>query len=297
MTLNFDRIADFIYANPTGFSHLVDLPYRLSAWSFDDPDNLHIWEANGQIQAVAMLQMPWVTLDYAYLSGDETLASAVFEWAVARAQAIADDTGDDFTLCIRIPAQRAAHIPLVESSGFQLDDEWTIVHLSRELNTPLPVPELPDGFGFRALRGQSEVEAYVNLHQISFGSKAMRVGWRSRSLTMSQYRPELDLFIVNTDDQPVAFCIGWMHPHEPVGQIEPLGVHPDYQRLGLGRAVLLEGVRRLQAEGAATASIDTYKYNDPALALYQSPNHGNFQPSGEAVGYIRTFMPGQRKAT
>ena len=284
-----DRIAEFFYANPSGFSHLVDLPYRLSSWSLDNPDNLHVWETKSEIQAVAIVQMPWVALDYVYQPSAEHLVPEIFEWGVQRAAAIAGETGEDFTLVIRISPERAAHIRHAEVHGFELDDEWTIIHLSRELDALLPVPDLPAGFSFRLLRGQSEVDTYVNLHQTAFGSKAMRVGWRSRSLKMAQYRPDLDLFIVNADDEPVAFCIGWMHPHQPVGQIEPLGVHPDYQGMGLGRAILLEGLRRLQAGGATTAKIDTYKYNDPALSLYQSADNGNFQPSYEATGYIRRF--------
>jgi ribosomal protein S18 acetylase RimI-like enzyme len=188
-----------------------------------------------------------------------------------------------------MPPDRAAHIPIAETLGFRIDDGWTIVHLRRKLNGPFPETDLPDGFAFRLLRGQSEVETYVNLHQIAFGSKAMRGGWRARTLTMPQYRPDLDLFIVNEDDHPVAFCIGWMHPIKAIGQIEPLGVQPDYQGLGLGRAVLLEGLRRLQISGATIANIDTYKYNDPAFSLYQSVDNGAFQPEFEAVGYIRVF--------
>ncbi len=288
---NIERIADFFYTNPGGFSHLVDLPYRLSSWSLDDPANLRIWEADGQIQAVGIIQMPWVALDYAVLPAAPQLLPAILDWAVERAQAIVRETGEDFTLVIRMPPDRAEHIPLITERNFRLDDDWTIIHLSRELDTPLRIPDLPDGFAFRALRGQAEVAAYVDLHQAAFGSTAMQVGWRARSLQMSQYRPELDLFIVNGDDQPVAFSIGWMHPTEPLGQIEPLGVHPDYQRLGLGRAVLLEGLRRLQVNGATTAYIDTYKFNDPALTLYQTANNGNFQPDYEATGYIREFKP------
>lgn len=48
----------------------------------------------------------------------------------------------------------------------------------------------------------------VDLHQTAFNSRAMQVEWRARTLTMPQYRTDLDLFIVNVDDQPVAFCIG-----------------------------------------------------------------------------------------
>lgn len=282
MTTILDRIANFIYANPQGFSNLVDLPYRLSSWSLESPDNVRVWEnEHGEIEAVGMIQMPWFSLDYACPS--EQLLPQIFEWGVQRGEAIARER--DLSLVIRIPPERAAHIPYAERYGFKFDDQWTIVHLCRDLSEPLPVVHPPEGFSFRTLDGQ--VEAYVELHQAAFGSKNMQVGWRSRTLTMPQYRPELDLLIVDHEDRPVAFCIGWLH--DSAGQIEPLGVHPDYHRLGLGRAVLLEGLRRLQVGGAKKAYIDTYKYNDPALSLYQTENNGNFQPAYEAAGYVRSF--------
>ncbi len=55
-----------------------------------------------------------------------------------------------------------------------------------------------------------------------------------------------------------------------MGQIEPLGVHPDYQKLGLGRAVLLEGLRRLQSRGSVSMIVETDDYRDAAVALYQA---------------------------
>lgn len=287
MTDQLTRIAEFIYAHPQGFPHLVDLPYRLSSWSLENPDNLRIWEAEGQIQAIGMVQLPWFALDYVCLPASEHLVKQIFEWAVQRASAIAHETGQDLSLVIRIPPERSAHIAYTEACGFVYNDDWTIVHLSRDLSVPMPALDPPAGFSFRNLDGQ--VEAYVELHQTAFGSKNMQVGWRARTLTMPQYRPDLDLLIVNREAQPVAFCIGWMH--DSVGQIEPLGVHPDYHRLGLGRAVLLEGLRRLQTKGARRACIDTYKHNDPALSLYQTENNGAFQPDYEVTGYVRSFQP------
>lgn len=286
-----ERIAEFIYACPEGFPNLVDLPYRLSSWALDDPANYHIWEADGQVQAVGLIQLPWLALDYALRPGSESLVAAILDWAAARAGIIARTTQQELPLVVRIPPNRAAHIPHLAARGFQLDDDWTIVHLNRALHGTLTTPALPDGYRFRALRGESEVAAYVDLHQTAFGSKNMRTGWRSRTLTMPQYRPELDLLVVDADDRPVAFCIGWLHPDQPIGQIEPLGVHPASQRLGLGRAVLLEGLRRLQVAGAQTARIDSYKHNDPALSLYQMPENGDFRVEYEAVGYVRVFTP------
>jgi ribosomal protein S18 acetylase RimI-like enzyme len=49
-----------------------------------------------------------------------------------------------------------------------------------------------------------------------------------------------------------------------------MGVHPDFRHLGLGRAILSEGVRRLYAQGAQEIFVETDNYRDAAFALYQS---------------------------
>lgn len=277
------NIADFIYAHPDSFTNLVDLPYRLTSWSLQDPHNVRIWESGGDIQAVGMMQLPWSALDYACAT--EALVPDVFAWGAERATTIARERGDEVWLGIYIPPHNAAHIPYAEALGFRRDDEWTQIHLERDLDPHLPAVDLPDGFRFRPMGGQ--IEAYVELHQAAFGSNNMRVDWRTRTLTTPEYRPELDLFIVDPADRPVAFSIGWLHG--TAGQIEPLGVHPDHKRLGLGRAVLLEGLRRLGVAGATRAHIHVYKHNDPALALYQLPDNGNFRPQYELNAYVQAF--------
>jgi mycothiol synthase len=51
------------------------------------------------------------------------------------------------------------------------------------------------------------------------------------------------------------------------GIVEPVCTHPDHRRLGLARALILEGLRRLELRGARTASLDTGD-GDAANALY-----------------------------
>jgi ribosomal protein S18 acetylase RimI-like enzyme len=96
----------------------------------------------------------------------------------------------------------------------------------------------------------------------------------------------LDLVAVAPDGRLAAFCIGWALSDHSETQVEPLGVHPDFQQLGLGRAVLLEGLRRMQAIGARRAHVETYSVNDPARGLYESVG---FQATRTPLTYSKTF--------
>ncbi len=137
--------------------------------------------------------------------------------------------------------------------------------------TPIGDHARPTGFVIRPLNGESEVSAYVELHRAAFESRNMTVEWRARTLRSREYIPDLDLVCVAPDGRLAAFCIGWLNPTGPVsGQIEPLGVHPDWRHLGLGRAILGEALRRLHHRGATRVYVETDQYRDAALGLYES---------------------------
>jgi ribosomal protein S18 acetylase RimI-like enzyme len=48
-----------------------------------------------------------------------------------------------------------------------------------------------------------------------------------------------------------------------------VGTHPEFQRRGLGRALLYYALRRMQAAGMETAIVGTNEGNDAAISLYQ----------------------------
>ena len=54
------------------------------------------------------------------------------------------------------------------------------------------------------------------------------------------------------------------------GEFEPVGTRAAFRRKRLGRAVMLEGLRRLVSRGAETALVTSEGANDAALSLYTS---------------------------
>lgn len=83
------------------------------------------------------------------------------------------------------------------------------------------------------------------------------------------FRPQLDLVAVALDGSFAAY-VGV--PYDEVnrhGIFEPVCTHPDHRRHGLARALMLKGLHRLQALGAATVTVETGDMI-PANRLYDS---------------------------
>jgi ribosomal protein S18 acetylase RimI-like enzyme len=287
-----------VYAHPSAHLHVVDLPYRLCSWAFDDPANCALWEdATGQVLAWAVLQSPFWSIDYAmHPTAPSDILHAIIAWADLRAHAVQDTpfarpmwfingfTGHD-------------HHQLLEDAGFHAqtdvgEDSWTKVLFKRNA-TSLPAPRpLPEGFRIRSLNGHAEVDAYVALHRAVFQSESMTSAWRHRTLSHAAYLPQLDLVATDTENQLVGFCIGWFTPHgpnhQPAGQIEPMGIREEIRRQGLGGALLTECLARLAAVGAASVFVETDNYRDAAFSFYQTMD---FRIVQDVTVYRKEYAP------
>ena len=87
---------------------------------------------------------------------------------------------------------------------------------------------------------------------------------------MIGYRPELDLVAVSDNGELASFGLCWYDEVNRVGEFEPVGTHPDYRGRGFGKALLLEGVRRLKDTGASACLVYPPGASEPACRLYES---------------------------
>ncbi len=276
---NLQQMAALAHAFPADNLHVVDQPYRFSSWALDDPQNAQLWvDETGNVVAWVVMQTPFWSIDYAcHPAASEEVHPQILAWADQRArQLVGSDFGRPMWF-VNVFVEQERRIRDLETAGFYSvaeigENSWTKVLLQQSALTVDPYSLLPEGFLIRPLAGMREVVAYVDLHQTVFESKSMRVEWRTHTLQQPAYHPDLDLVVMAPNSRLAAFCICWLHEDESGkrGQIEPMGVHPDFQKLGLGRAILSEGLRRLYAQGAKEIFVETDNYRDAAFALYES---------------------------
>lgn len=204
------------------------------------------------------------------------LEAAIVDWGVAclrRAMGAEDKTR---TLDASCREDDVEQIAFLQRHGFIRQDTRSL-HLVRSLLESVPAPQLPDGFTIRHVQGEQEVTALVALHRAAFGTEYMTPEERLAMMRVPEYEAELDLVVVAPPSgQLAAYCLCGISQEENErtgrreGFTDPVATHPDFQRRGLARALLLTGLRKLQERGIDTAVLGTCSDNEPMLRTAQS---------------------------
>jgi ribosomal protein S18 acetylase RimI-like enzyme len=137
----------------------------------------------------------------------------------------------------------------------------------RELNE-IPDPVLPAGYRVRTVE-PADLEARVELHRIVWEPSRVTVESFSKLQTVWPYRADLDCVVQAPNGSLVAYCLAWLDDANRVGELEPVGTHPDHRRRGLASAVCRFALHRLREEGAERAIVYSL-VDSEATALYES---------------------------
>lgn len=84
------------------------------------------------------------------------------------------------------------------------------------------------------------------------------------------FRPELSVFARSPDGRVAAYCRGTVDPDSGVCGIDPVCCHPDFQRLGLSKAVVQACFRTLGELGGQLCYIGSAPDPAPGTFLYRS---------------------------
>ena len=223
------------------------------------------------------------------LRGSGAVEETILRWAEERARAAGSPT-----LTVRAFAGDSAAVDLLARHGFIRDertpaalikkwgyapDGYGYAHMARDLRQPIAEPDLPPGWSVHAVGGEQEWEARVNLHRDVWAPSRVTLDAYRRLRAAPGYTPDLDLVAVAPDGTLASYCICWLDSANAVGEFEPVGTRAAYRGQHAGRAVMLEGLRRLRYHSCATALVLTGTVNTPALRLYESVGFHTFDVS------------------
>jgi len=196
------------------------------------------------------------------------VGTALLGWAVGRARATAT-VREVFT-----DASSAEAVPLLAAAGFRPDRLVQV--MERDDPRALPPARWPAGTWLqRRGRGEELVDAVVVACDRAFADLAgYRGATRSvvaRVLADPGGDPALCLLAARgAEVVGLCYCRLERAPGALAGWVEDLGVAPWARGVGLGRALLWQGVRELTARGASTVLLGVDAGNAIAKALYQA---------------------------
>jgi mycothiol synthase len=264
--------------NGSYYIHQGDLKW----WLYYPPierdywDDIHLWdnpEQPDRLLGWALISPNWVGFDvftHPELRGTP-YAQEMYCWAEEQALRIAQQDGKPTIYVLWIFHDDDFLDNFLKQRGYRKGRG--MVHMTRSLNLPISPSHVDAGFEIRNCKGESEVAARATAQFGAFKSTVMFERYLNRFTNFMRspvYEPELDIVAVAPDGQVGAFCIVWTDPANQVGLFEPVGTHPEFQRKGLGKAVMQEGLRRLQQRGIRSAIVSTFEDNPAAIKLYES---------------------------
>jgi ribosomal protein S18 acetylase RimI-like enzyme len=257
--------------------HAGDLQLKLSDPSLRPRTDARVWEDDGAPVGFALVQPSCSELDFVVKQcvRRAEVEAQIMEWATVRLREAAAEQNRPAYLFASARESDGRRAALLGRYGFT-PDESHCVYMRHPLDGHIPAPELPEGFAVRPLGGAHELGEYTRAHRNAFWMENFTEEWHGRVLKAPFYVPELNLIAEAPGGTFAAFCFSWIEPRPRAtagalrGYLQTLGTRPRFRNLGLGRALLLETLRRFQALGAREGVGVVDAGNEGALRIYEA---------------------------
>jgi GNAT superfamily N-acetyltransferase len=164
-------------------------------------------------------------------------------------------------LCAYVNDDDLDFLALVRMRGYERDPDGTRPLYRFDIPDPFQGLPLADGFRLTSLAVEPD---WARVHRALWrgfnhaGEPPMsdeECESRRRMFDTPKARRDLKIAVAAPSGEFVAFCGMFYEPTHRFAYIEPVATDPTYRRLGLGRAAVLEGIRRCTALGATVAYV------------------------------------------
>jgi predicted N-acetyltransferase YhbS len=218
-----------------------------------DLNSIGVWETHDRIVGVVH---PEHSMGTAYFEIDpeyEALKRDMLRYAeghlstmdggVRRLDVLIGDHDDDF-------AGVAAEMGYTKSR-----DGESMTNLA--IPDPFPAVVVAAGFQLKTLAENNDLRKVDRALWRGFGHgdepPEDGIGDREFMQSALNFRKDLNIVVEAPDGNFVAYCGMWYEPVHAVAYVEPVATDPNHRRMGLGRAAVMEGVRRAGEAGAKVA--------------------------------------------
>jgi mycothiol synthase len=163
---------------------------------------------------------------------------------------------------------------LASSCGFR--QVRTLWQMRRSLMTPISKPEFPAELAITKFDFDSHLEGWLEANKTAFANHPEQGSWSESSLKLrineEWFRSE-DFHVVIKGKEIVAYVWTKVDPTNraaKLGEIYIVGVVPEWQNRGLGKALTLSALNQLRNENLSSALLYVDESNQAAIKLYEN---------------------------
>jgi mycothiol synthase len=257
-----------------GYDHIGELPHRVyenlrpaNRRGRQLDDLVHLWMADQGIEGLTICLRFGSAFDVLLAPGSRgtSVERELIEDAYATTARHVDPAeqyvNTDVFSC------DGSRIDALQATGFERYRVWDEVR-ERDLDRT-DAPEVPARFRVRAAR-MSDADGLAAARTASFDQSWTGPQYRDDVMSRPGYDPKREIVAVAPDGTIAAYTVFWTDERNQIGHIEPLGTHREFRRLGLGRAGIVEALRRMRDAGMTSVSVNHNADNIAARRLYAS---------------------------
>jgi len=212
-------------------------------------EHIRVWEDDGRIVGMVHTESGR-ELGQCFVErrpGYSAMLPKAIEWAEAHLAA------DDGKLVVWAADGDDELCSVLTAKGYVLQSGWRDPNACYAIGTP-PTPTLPEGFTVSSMAKGGDISRRAEAIGRGFGHENPRdwgtVAHYQELLNAPDYDPTLALHTIAPDGRYASACIVWHDRVNQIGILEPVATVPEFRRMGLGRAVIYEGIRRVAQRGA-----------------------------------------------
>jgi len=221
-------------------------------WNNEDADKIGLWEDNGKLVALATYESG---LGEAFLCLDESYPSLKYDLIVYAKENLHNN--GNLTLSLPDGDRDFARIAIAQ-------DFLPTESNDRVLTLDIDVLQeylLPENYSFISMADDWNWYQFDRVMWRGFNHEGRpsydddSMSKRKHIASLPMLKPELKICVVAPDGNYVSHCGTWYQPGDFYCYVEPVATDPDYRKMGLGKAVVLEAIRRCGELGAKQAVV------------------------------------------
>lgn len=219
-------------------------------------DKIGIWEDAGLIVAVVHYESRLGEVFFEVRSGYDHLKPTMLAYAETHlygmqdgrryVQAFANDFDSEFEA-------------MLKERGYQIDAPHSRPMSRFTIPDPFPEIRVPQGFVLKSLADDNDLHKIHRVLWRGFNHPGEPpedgIADRLQMQSTPNFNKDLNMVVEAPDGNFVAFGGMWYEVTNQFAYVEPVATDPDFRRMGLGRAAVLEGIRRSAALGARVAFV------------------------------------------